>query len=182
MMRIGVTYDLKSEYLAAGMGAEDAAEFDCEVTIAAICDALCALGHEPVRIGTVQSLAARLVAGERWDAVFNICEGLKGYAREAQVPALLDAYGIPAVFSDALTLSVGLDKSWSKRIARDQGVPTADFAVIETCADIARVDLPYPLFLKPVAEGSGKGVSSRSMVRNAAVSSANAATLAGLAK
>ena len=168
MMRIGVTYDLKSEYLAAGMGAEDAAEFDCEVTIAAICDALCALGHEPVRIGTVQSLAARLVAGERWDAVFNICEGLKGYAREAQVPALLDAYGIPAVFSDALTLSVGLDKSWSKRIARDQGVPTADFAVIETCADIARVDLPYPLFLKPVAEGSGKGVSSRSMVRNAA--------------
>ena len=167
-MRIGVTYDLKADYLAAGMDPEDAAEFDHEVTIDAICDALGALGHEPLRIGSVRALAARLVAGERWDAVFNICEGLEGYAREAQVPALLDAYGIPGVFSDALTLAVGLDKSWTKRIVRDQGVPTAPFALIETLADIAGVDLPYPLFLKPVAEGSGKGVSSRSLVMNAA--------------
>lgn len=163
-MRIGVTYDLKSDYLAQGWSEEDAAEFDSEVTIDAICAALAALGLEPVRIGHVKALAAALVAGERWDGVFNFCEGVKSLAREAQVPALLDAYDIPYVFSDALTLAVSLDKAWCKRIVRDAGVPTPDFAVIETLADADAIALPYPLFLKPVAEGSGKGVDEKSKV------------------
>lgn len=161
-MRIGVTYDLRADYLAQGMSEEDSAEFDSEVTIAAICGALQGLGYEPVRIGHVKALTQRLAAGEHWDAVFNICEGVRGYAREAQVPALLEAYDIPAVFSDALTLAVALDKGWAKRIVRDHGIPTADFALIEKAADIGRVALGYPVFLKPVAEGSGKGVNERS--------------------
>ncbi len=96
--------------------------------------------------------------------MFNICEGLKGVSREAQVPALLEAYDIPYVFSDPLTLALTLDKAMTKRVVRDAGVPTADFAVIESEADIAKVALPFPLFLKPVAEGSGKGVDARSRV------------------
>jgi D-alanine-D-alanine ligase len=167
-MRIGITYDLRADYLAMGMSEEDSAEFDAEITIASLCEALAALGHEPVRIGHLKALTERLVAGERWDAVFNICEGLNGYAREAQVPALLEAYGIPTVFSDPLTLALTLDKAWTKRIVRDQGVPTPDFAVIERAADIACVNLPFPLFIKPVAEGSGKGVNERSRVHSAA--------------
>jgi len=167
-MRIGVTYDLRSDYLAQGYGEEETAEFDHEITIAAICEALAKLGHVPVRIGTVRDLAQRLVAGERWDAVFNFCEGLKGVAREAQAPALLEAYDIPYVFSDPLTLALALDKGMAKRVARDAGVPTADFAVIETIEDVAKVTLPYPLFLKPVAEGSGKGVNEHSKVADAA--------------
>ena len=163
-MRIGVTYDLRADYLAMGMSEEESAEFDSEITIASLCEALSGLGHEPVRIGHIRALTGRLVAGERWDAVFNICEGLAGYAREAQVPALLEAYGIPAVFSDPLTLALTLDKAWTKQIARIAGVPTPDFAVIGTAADIDGVNLPYPLFLKPIAEGSGKGVSERSRV------------------
>src|SRR5215470_13923727 len=154
-MRIGITYDLRSDYLAMGMSEEDSAEFDAEITIASICEALTGLGHEVVRIGHIKALTERLAKGERWDAVFNICEGLKGYAREAQVPMLLEAFDIPVVFSDSLTLALALDKSWAKRIVRDQGVPTTPFVLIETAADIAKVDLPYPLFLKPVAEGSG---------------------------
>ena len=163
-MRFGVTYDLRADYLAQGFGEEETAEFDSEITIAAICGALEALGHEPVRIGGVRQLAEWLVAGERWDAVFNICEGLKGVSREAQVPALLEAYDVPYVFSDPLTLSLALDKGMAKRVVRSAGVPTPDFAVIE-CEDDARgIDLPYPLFLKPVAEGSGKGVDAKSRV------------------
>lgn len=167
-MRIGITYDLRTDYLAMGYGEEETAEFDSEITIAAICDALGALGHVPVRIGNIRALAAQLVAGERWDAVFNICEGLHGLAREAQVPALLDAYDIPYVFSDPLTLSLTLDKAMTKRVVRDAGIATADFAVIETMADVAAVDMPFPLFAKPVAEGSGKGVNGRSKIANAA--------------
>ena len=166
-MRIGVTYDLRADYLASGMSEEDSAEFDAEITIASITGALSGLGHDPVRVGNIRALTRLLASGERWDAVFNICEGVAGYAREAQVPALLEAYAIPCVFSDALTLALTLDKAWSKRIVRDAGIPTAPFAVIERVADIAKVALPYPLFLKPVAEGSGKGVNACSRANNA---------------
>src|SRR6185312_8497228 len=167
-MRIGITYDLRADYLAMGMSEEDSAEFDAEITIDSICRALAGLGHEPVRIGHVRALTQRLAGGERWEAVFNICEGVAGYAREAQVPALLEAYDVPCVFSDALTLAIALDKAWTKRILRDAGVPTAPFWVIERASDIRHVPLPYPLFLKPVAEGSGKGVDARSKVTDAA--------------
>jgi D-alanine-D-alanine ligase len=166
-MRIGVTYDLRSDYRALGYGEEETAEFDAEETIAAICAALAELGHAPERIGGVRSLTEKLAQGARWDAVFNICEGLKGVSREAQVPALLEAYDIPYVFSDPLTLSLCLDKAMTKRVLRDAGVPTAAFALIESEADIAKVALPFPLFLKPVSEGSGKGVNARSRVDDA---------------
>jgi len=167
-MRIGVTYDLRSDYLAMGYGEEETAEFDAEETIVAICNALSGLGHKPVRIGGIRKLAEALVKGERWDAVFNICEGLKGVAREAQVPALLEAYDIPYVFSDPLTLSASLDKAVAKRIVRDCGVATPDFAVIASPGDADKISLPYPLFLKPNSEGSGKGVDAKSKVGNAA--------------
>ena len=163
-MRIGIAYDLRDDYRAMGMSEEETAEFDALETIEAIDDVLSDMGYEVSRIGNVQALIAKLAAGERWDAVFNFCEGIRGSAREAQVPSILDVYGIPYVFSDALTMAVTLEKSTAKRIVRDQGVPTADFAIIEKPADIARVDLPFPLFLKPVAEGSGKGVNARSKV------------------
>lgn len=167
-MRFGITYDLRSDYLALGYSEEETAEFDAEATIAAVCEALAALGHAPVRIGGIRQLTKALAAGERWDAVFNICEGLKGVSREAQVPALLEAYDIPYVFSDPLTLSLTLDKALCKRVVRDAGIPTADFAVIETVADVANIDLAFPLFLKPVAEGSGKGVGAKSKVDDGA--------------
>ena len=166
-MRIGLTFDLRADYLAQGYGEEETAEFDSEVTIAGLEHALSELGHEPVRIGNVRRLAERLVKGERVDCVFNICEGLKGVAREAQVPALLEAYDIPYVFSDPLTLSVALDKAMAKRIVRDANVPTPDFAVVESLSDLNRLSLAFPLFAKPVAEGSGKGVSAASHVTNA---------------
>src|ERR1700749_476664 len=167
MMRIGVTYDLRADYLAMGMSEEDTAEFDSEITIAAICSALTGLGLTPIRIGSVRNLIAKLAKGERFDAVFNFCEGLKGIAREAQVPAILDIYDIPYVFSDPLNLALTLDKGMCKRVVRDAGVPTVDFRVIEKISDVKKVDLPFPLFLKPVREGSGKGVGADSKVENA---------------
>ncbi|HWY61481.1 MAG TPA: hypothetical protein VNW15_06245 [Rhizomicrobium sp.] len=167
-MRIGVTYDLRSDYLALGYDEEETAEFDAEETIAAVCAALTGLGHTPIRIGGIKPLTKALVAGERWDCVFNICEGLRGVSREAQVPALLEAFDIPYLFSDPLTLALALDKGMAKRVVRDQGVPTADFALIESEADIVKITLGFPLFLKPVAEGSGKGVGARSRVENSA--------------
>ncbi len=163
-MRVGLTYDLRDVYLAEGYGEEETAEFDSPATIDAIAAALARRGFVPDRIGHVRALAERLVAGERWDLVFNIAEGLHGVAREAQVPALLEAYGIPYTFSDPLTLALCLHKGMTKRVVRDAGVPTAAFAVVASMAEVAAVDLPFPLFVKPVAEGTGKGVSAASRV------------------
>jgi D-alanine-D-alanine ligase len=167
-MRVGVTYDLRDDYLAQGLGEEETAEFDSEITIAAICAALGELGHVPLRVGNVRQLAGRLVAGERFDCVFNICEGLKGVAREAHVPALLEAYDIPFVFSDPLTMALCLDKAMAKRIARDAGVRTPDFAVIEDVEQVRKLSLAFPVFAKPVAEGSGKGIAAASRIADRA--------------
>lgn len=165
-MLIGFTYDLKEDYLAEGFSEEAAAEFDVPETIEGISNALESLGHQVVRIGNVKALLNRLHNNERWDLVFNICEGVQGIGREAQVPAVLDVFGIPYVFSDALVLSNTLHKGITKRLIRDLGIPTAPFALVEQAADIPRIDLPYPLFVKPVAEGTGKGIGPDSKVKN----------------
>ncbi len=107
-MRIGLTYDLRSEYLAEGWDPLDAAEFDDEDTIDALEASLSRLGHEVARIGHFRALAARLLAGERWDLVFNIAESYGIFGREALVPTLLEAYRIPCTLSDSLVCAVTL--------------------------------------------------------------------------
>ena len=167
-MLVGLTYDLRSDYLAMGFSMEDTAEFDKEDTIAGIENALRELGYETDRIGHAKALVKRLEAGDRWDIVFNICEGLTGVARESQVPAILDLYDVPYVFSDPLVLALTLHKGMTKRVVRDAGVPTSDFCVYETVEDLEGLRFGAPFFVKPVAEGTGKGCSAKSIVRDRA--------------
>ena len=166
-MRIGFVYDLRDEYLAAGYSELEVAEFDSVSTIEEIEAAFRRLGHDVVRVGRGQALAARLVSGERFDLVFSIAEGMKGRSREAQVPALCELFGQPYAFSDPLTMAATLDKAVAKRIVRDHGIATAPFAVLTKPEDAEAVDLPFPLFVKPIAEGTGKGCSNASRVANA---------------
>lgn len=161
---IGITYDLRDDYRATGYSDEETAEFDKPETIDAIEETLQSLGYRTDRIGSLQKLVMRLAAGERWDLVFNIAEGMYGYGREAAVPALLEAYRIPYTFSDPLVLSLTLHKGMTKRVIRDLGIPTPDFAIVETAADIETIELDFPVFAKPVAEGTSKGVSDASLV------------------
>ncbi len=163
-MKIGIAYDLREDYLAEGFGEEETAEFDRLDTIEAIQGTLERLGFETDPIGNIRKLAARLVAGDRWDMVFNIAEGLRGFGREAQVPALLDAFDIPYTFSDPLVLSLTLHKGMTKHVIHDLGIPTPEFVVVETISDIDAVRLPFPVFAKPVAEGTGKGISASSKI------------------
>lgn len=165
-MKIGLTYDLRDEYLAAGYGEEETAEFDRADTIDAIEGALRQLGHQTVRIGHAKQLIRRLAAGETWDLVFNICEGMYGLAREAQVPAILDVYNVPYTFSDPLVMSLSLHKGLTKTILREHGIPTPRSRTIERLSDIGLMDLRFPLFIKPVAEGTGKGVTPKSLIRS----------------
>jgi D-alanine-D-alanine ligase len=163
-LQIGLCYDLKTDYLTAGFTAEQVMELDDEETVAGLAAGLAANGHRVERIGRGVELARRLVAGERWDIVFNLAEGVRGRSREAQVPALCEMFDQPYTFSDPLTCAVTLDKPLAKRLVRDHGFPTAPFAVVASIADAEAVDLEPPFFVKPAAEGSSKGVTGQSRV------------------
>lgn len=166
-MRIGLTYDLRSDYLDAGFGLQETAEFDSVETVEAIEVALQILGHSTDRVGRAARLIERLAAGERWDLVFNICEGMYGVGREAQVPAILDIFQIPYTFSDPCIMALCLDKALTKRILHSFGIPTPVFATIENVRDLEKLSAwQFPLFAKPVAEGTSKGINSDSIVRN----------------
>jgi D-alanine-D-alanine ligase len=165
-MTVGITYDLRDDYLKQGFSMEETAEFDKQDTIDAIDIAVQKAGFSTEKIGNVKALCQKLVEGERWDLVFNICEGFYGIGREAQVPALLDAYTIPYVFSDPLVMALTLHKGMTKAVIRDAGIPTADFVVVHSVTELKKIKLPYPLFVKPVAEGTGKGITGKSVIEN----------------
>lgn len=101
----------------------------------------------------------------RPDLVFNMAEGLLGNSREGQIPAMLDMLGLPYTGSDPVTLGICLDKRRTKEILSWHGVPTPRFAAVESLADIPP-RMRYPLMVKPILEGSSKGVTDRSLVRN----------------
>lgn len=165
-LRIGMTYDLRDDYLAEGFHEEDVAEFDSEETIASLAETIESLGYDVERIGNAKALCRRLVAGDRWDLVFNVAEGLRGRCRESQVPCLLELYDIPYTFSDALVCATTLDKEVAKRLVRQAGLRTPASLVVASAADLARVRLQYPLFAKPLAEGTGKGIDARSRIES----------------
>jgi D-alanine-D-alanine ligase len=162
-MRIALVYDLRDDYRALGFSEEEVAEFDTVETIDALAQALEALGCEVARVGRGQALAARLVAGDHYDLVFSIAEGVKRRSREAQVPALCELFDQPYLFSDPLTMAACLDKAVAKRLV-GAGVPTPNFAVAERSAEEVADWGDFPAFVKPLAEGTGKGCEAASLV------------------
>ncbi|TFG50011.1 MAG: ATP-grasp domain-containing protein [Candidatus Brocadiia bacterium] len=164
---IGLTYDLRRDYLAQGYLEEEVAEFDSDETITFLEETIQCLGYKTDRIGSAKALCSRLVAGDKWDLVFNIAEGISGRFRESQVPAMLDIYGIKYTFSDPLVCAITLDKSITKQLISYSRLPTPRFKVINETSDLSEVCLEYPLFAKPLAEGTGKGIDHNSRIKSA---------------
>jgi D-alanine-D-alanine ligase len=100
------------------------------------------------------------------DIVFNFAEGLNGYNRESQIPAMLEMLQIPYSGSDALTLGICLDKSRAKEILTYHKIPNAKFLVANQMEDLANSKFEFPLIVKPISEGSSKGIFSSSFVKN----------------
>jgi len=148
--------------------ADDAyAEWDSPETIAAVERALSGLG-DVVRLEANTEFPQNLREA-RPDIVFNMAEGLVGQNREAHVPAICEFYGVPYSGSDPFTLSLALNKARAKQMLQVYGIPTAPFALVETLADARAIKkagtLRYPLFAKPVQEGSSKGITERNYIR-----------------
>ena len=146
---------------------EDLAELDGHDVLDAVCAALAALG--PVRVWDTTTMGPAEIARERPpDLVFNLAEGLAGSGREAQAPALFEWLQWRYVGSDPVTLAIAHDKWHTKRILAAERIATPGARLIERPADAALVDLRYPVIVKPVAEGSGKGIHEDDVVASAA--------------
>ncbi len=164
-MRIGLVYDLFEAYpWVPGEPPDADAEYEPPETVEALAAAVQALGHTPVPIGTAYDLLAWL-RNLDVDAAINIAEGARSRNREAYAPILLEMEGIPYLGSDALTLSLSLDKAWTKDLAVAAGVPTPSYRVYASARAIEEDDLPpWPLFVKPRYEGTAKGITAASKV------------------
>ncbi len=164
---VGLTYDLRDNYVFKKGDPEDAnAEFDHRGTIKVIEEAIESAGHKVVRIGSVNNLLRRL-KNLKVDIVFNISEGLFGRNRESQVPIILEMMGIPFVGGDGLTLGLTLDKVMAKKVLISEGIPTPEFFEIANIKSVNGVGIGFPLIVKPRYEGSSKGISDSSVVKDA---------------
>jgi D-alanine-D-alanine ligase len=165
-LNIGFTFDAKSEYEKVfGDDQDKIAEFDTEETLNDIENALKSGGHRIERIGNIFNLLKKITAGKRWDIVFNIAEGISGRNRESQVPVVLEMFDIPYVGSDGLTMGLTLDKSIAKKIVRSANLKTPDFFVLEN-GNRSLKKINYPVIVKPLAEGTSKGLTPDSVVHN----------------
>lgn len=165
-MKVGLTFDLRSWYTDRGYTMEETAEFDKQETIDALESSLKIMGHETEAVGNSFQLIEALASGKRWDIVFNISEGLYGDGRESVVPAILDQYKIPYVFSGPVIMGVSLNKHLAKLVVGSAGVPVSPGCLITRIDDLDKCKLEYPLFVKPVSEGTGKGITEKSLVHS----------------
>lgn len=170
-MKIGITYDLKTDLPASAHLPDDfQEEFDSPVTVEGIAAVLRGLGHEVALLGDGRELLEHLLRDPP-DFVFNIAEGHGvGRSREARVPAVLEMLGIPYTGSDPLTLSVTLDKDCAKRLVQSVGVAVPRWSVVEPHHHldqlVALPTLPYTAIVKPAWEGSSKGIRGKCVVDN----------------
>jgi len=140
------------------------AEWDTMETVGAVRDALA----ERHRVEMVEANedAYPALRNLRPDFVFNIAEGLHGVSREAQIPAMLEMLGIPYLGSDPLALAVCLDKSRAKEILSHYKIPTPSFSVIHALEELEDARVRFPSIVKPLHEGSSKGIYNSSVVRS----------------
>jgi D-alanine-D-alanine ligase len=180
-LRIGLVYDLLG---SAPAGPPDAdAEYEPIETVEALEGAIRRAGHEPVRLGSPRELLFAFGRGRlpKLDCAWNIAEGWGTRNREAWAPVLLEMAGIPALGSDALTLSMSLDKAWTLDLVAAAGVPVAGHASADSADALAGLALPgpFPLFVKPRWEGTAKGITPGSRVADAAALAREVARVVG---
>lgn len=164
-LRIGLIYNLKRITPNINGQNDHEAEFDTEKTINHIAEAIASFGHEVIKFEADAQLINHIQSNPI-DIAFNIAEGVRGRGRESLVPAILDLLDIEYTGSDAATMALTLDKYLAKKIVSQHGIRTANAFLMHSAKDKIPPLFNYPLFIKPVAEGSSKGISPNSVVHN----------------
>ncbi|MHA2610683.1 MAG: D-alanine--D-alanine ligase family protein [bacterium JZ-2024 1] len=162
-MRVGITFNLKSDYSEPPGAPEDwLEEFDEESTIDAIRKALVSMGFQTVLIGGGKGVVSFFLK-RKVDWVFNIAEGQGSLARESHIPALCELMGIPYTFAPPQTLALCLHKYHTKLVLKSMGIPVPRGFLCLRGEVPPMPPLPFPLIVKPCAEGSSKGLRPHSV-------------------
>ncbi len=163
---VAVVANIKGEgELPAGAPPDAGAEFDRTETVQAIRQAIESAGHRTVFVSADQNFPNK-IREVNPDICFNIAEGLQGEGREAQIPAILELYGIPYTASRVVANTISLEKTLTKRLWRDAGLPVVPFQEFHSPEDNLRPGLKFPLFVKPSREGTGMGVDLEAVVND----------------
>ncbi len=169
-MRIGLTYNLRkaspSSPTASALPEDYYVEFDDETTVTAIANALRRKGGHEVTLIEADDAAFTKLKEAKLDAVFNIAEGEGGDCREACIPAMLERLQIPYTGSGPLTLAITLNKAMTNDVLRLHGIDTPRYQIFYAASDKVSPQLDFPLMVKPLHEGSSKGIRNKSLVRN----------------
>ncbi len=168
-MRIALTYNQRRH------DGETDAEFDTREAIDSIARLATELGHDVVPVdvtGSIPRVVAELTELAP-DLVFNLAEGERGAFREAFYPALFEQLGLPHTGSTASTLAICLDKTLAKRVVAAARVRVPRGTLIRSIGDPIAVDPNaaagvFPAIVKPNFEGSSKGITAASIVRDRA--------------
>ncbi|KAE8146521.1 hypothetical protein BDV25DRAFT_49225 [Aspergillus avenaceus] len=175
-LRIALIAEQQSAYRKQGYSVEECAALTHDGEVQGVMSTLEKLGHHVTLVPGIQSLVKHLAVGANkdWDLAFNMSQGFHGVSRESQVPALLEAYQTPHTFADAATMALCQSKANTKITLAHHNIPTAPFAVISakekdpSLPEFTTSVLNYPLFIKPVTEGSSKGIDGFNKVNEPA--------------
>ncbi|MEM1586368.1 MAG: ATP-grasp domain-containing protein [Candidatus Bathyarchaeia archaeon] len=164
-LRVGLTYNLRRKVDDQNLPEDFYVEFDEESTVNAIASALKKGGCRVIKIEANEDAYFKL-RRYRSDIVFNIAEGLRGESRESHIPAILEMLGIPYTGSSPSTLAICLDKALTHKVLSAYGIPSPKFQVFKRADEKLSGGLDFPLVVKPLLEGSSKGIRSSSLVRD----------------
>jgi len=162
-LRVGLTYNLRRKVEDDSLPEDFYVEFDEEDTVNSIASALKRGGCRVIKIEADEEAYIKLRRC-RPDIVFNIAEGIRGESRESHIPAMLEMLGIPYTGSGPSTLAICLDKALTHKVLSSYGVPSPKFQVFKRVDD--ELELDFPLVVKPLLEGSSKGIRSSSLVKD----------------
>ncbi|HTL12522.1 MAG TPA: D-alanine--D-alanine ligase, partial [Bdellovibrionota bacterium] len=154
-LRVAFTHNLKQSQ------AEAEAEFDTPETVEAIRACLTELGHtvDLVEVSGPPAMAIARLEALNPDLVFNTAEGRLGRYREAFYPGIFENLGLPFTGSDPYVCTVTLDKNLTKTLLAPHGIRGARGVFVTRPEEAAKLDLRFPVILKPNFEGSSKGIT-----------------------
>lgn len=141
------------------------AEYDTEETINEIKEAIEVNGHEVILIEADEDAYTKL-SRKKIDFVFNFAEGVGKENRESEIPRHCEKLNIPYLGPKPETCDIILNKAGTKHTLTKNKIPTPKFQVMNNETGGLNKDLSFPLLVKPLAEGSSKGLKNENLVKN----------------
>lgn len=125
----------------------------------AVLEALRCAGVDAEAVDAGDSDVLRQLEQGGYDRVFNALHGRGG--EDGVMQGCLETLGLPYTGSGVLASALAMDKLRTKQLWHGVGLPTPEFALLDSEADLERAarDVGFPMMIKPIHEGSSIGMS-----------------------